>query len=120
MEVRAAEVGVHEHDLATHARELVADGGGDQRLADAALAAPHRPHLAARTGRRHGNDRGQRLHHGRRNVTLARRESTSARVGGEDFHVSRGTYVITQRDSPWPTTVIVRWRHSRCPWRGWS
>ena len=64
VEVRAAEVGVHQHDPASHARELPPDRGRQQGFADPALAAADRPDLPARrAGRRAWQDFGHAQGH---------------------------------------------------------
>ena len=75
VQVRAAEVRVDQHHTLAQPRQLPAQGGGDDGLADPALAAAHRPHLAAR---RAGDEGGKRVAHLR--VTLERTASRRARV----------------------------------------
>ena len=85
VQVRAAEVGVHQHHALPQPRQLPSQGGGEHGLADAALAAADRPDLPARRARDEG---GERVAH--RRVTLARTASRRARVSFDFFHSGAG------------------------------
>jgi hypothetical protein len=80
VQVRAPEVGVDEDDALAQPRELPSQRGGEQRLADPALAATDGPDLAPHRAR---ESEGQGP--AQRKVTLASTASSRARVGADFF-----------------------------------
>ena len=115
MQVRPAEVGIHEDHALAQPRELPSQGRGEERLADAALAATDRPDLTPHRARESERERPAQ-----RKVTLASTASSRARVGADFFHTVRGAYVIAHSDDPLPTMVTFRCRHWRSPRMGLS